>query len=404
MLIFNNKLRQLIVFFYIALYCASTSLANQYTDKHTAVFYSNTIFSLLSFLVFVFLYSKQNIRGGLQVGIIGLCIILLLSPVYLTSGSNWAIAYFICFSCMAFVFSTSDFDLKDYSSCLVFSYFLIVFLSVFNYFFGGVSGVRSLNYTEIDFFGWGIKSIYGFEGSTANLGGLTPMVFLVSIFYSKGVVRFLGVFISSIIIFWTATDTPWVAIFFSVLIFLLPLTKGYKFSMIVAGFLIFCFSIVLYGSIPNWVDNEVPKSQLTESQIWIEKHLREGTNGRVEIWTKQIDSIANNYGVSNYFFGGPDYAVVPIRWGEGTTENPHNSYINMFFNAGALGVGGLMVLFYFISIGSDKKEFSLFVSLLVAGMTSSDIFYPKNPYYFIMLALLFAASLKRLYKQDVSET
>ncbi|OFX22986.1 MAG: hypothetical protein A2033_13225 [Bacteroidetes bacterium GWA2_31_9] len=191
---------------------------------------------------------------------------------------------------------------------------------------------------------------------------LCANIFLIILLLVRTV--WLGLFVSAIVTLFFYTILNWKNI----------LIKSYRKSIIYISTLI--ITIVL----STYIYSKIDSTETLKKQVeWVKNYNFGSTQERIELWTKSLQLIKNNYitgvGSGNWKIVFPSYGITGLRSesGELLFQRPHNDFIWVLSETGILGF-----LFYFLFFAI------LFISIFKSIYSKkSDLFN-----YFLLFALI----------------
>jgi hypothetical protein len=262
------------------------------------------------------------------------------------------------------------------------TYLLYLILSILSYLgiFLSQEG-KVLNSFFIDYGFISFETLYGLEGSTASIDSYSTLVLLLNIFLNKNLMKYLFIFITLVVVLWTARLTPIVMFLFSIASFFLVKNKFTGIFLLTSIFIaFFSFTFIdLYYPDHCFFMNDIPNSVI----------LHIATHGRTFIWAEQFKSISDNFSVIDYLIGNYKYAEVLIPWGaEGPYANSHNSFFHLFFRTGITAI--IMILFFIKKVfyNFDRRTFPIIFGIFLSATTNGTIFYVGNPVFLLILIYL----------------
>lgn len=262
------------------------------------------------------------------------------------------------------------------------TYLLYLILSIISY--SGIFLAQEgslINSFFIDYGFISFETLYGLEGSTASIDSYSTLVLLLNIFLNRGLIKYIIIFITLIVVLWTARLTPIVMFLFSIGSFFFVRNRFiaiFLLTSIFIAFFAFTFIELYYPHEDSFVKG-IPNTLL----------LHISTHGRTFIWAEQFKSISDNFGVVDYLIGNYKYAEVLIPWGaEGPYANSHNSFFHLFFR---IGIAAIFMIIFFIRkvfYNFDRRTFPIIFGIFLSATTNGTIFYVGNPVFLLVLIYL----------------
>lgn len=235
---------------------------------------------------------------------------------------------------------------------------------------------------------------YGLEGNTSFIDSYSGFIVLINIFLNSSRFKRFYISLSLFFLFWSLKLTPVAGVLASVTIFVFIRRSVSAFILVLIGNLIFVLVIIMLVNHYDPLNLQVSFWQL----------MYVATHARSMIWEQQIIIMLEKYTFYNYLFGGYDSEVFSIPslqlWGEETGnyyDNPHNSYLILFFRSPILFLVYYFSLVIKILSRFRRKEFVLVVYVLIICYTNSTILGLQNPIY-----ILFLVHILTLYEPNKS--
>ena len=262
------------------------------------------------------------------------------------------------------------------------TYLFYLILSIISY-----SGVflsqqdELVNSFFVDYGVVSFETLYGLEGSTASIDSYSTLVLLLNIFLNKSLMKYLFIFITLVVILWTARLTPIVMFLFSIASFFFVRNRFIAIFLLTSIFIaFFAFTFIeLYLPDADTFVKNIPNTVL----------LHIATHGRTFIWAEQFKSISDNFSVVDYLIGNYKYAEVLIPWGgDGPYANSHNSFFHLFFR---IGIAAIFMIIFFIRkvfYNFDRRTFPIIFGIFLSATTNGTIFYVGNPVFLLVLIYL----------------
>ena len=261
------------------------------------------------------------------------------------------------------------------------TYLLYLILSIISY--SGISlaqGGTLVNSFFVDYGFVSFETLYGLEGSTASIDSYSTLVLLLNIFLNRGLMKYIIIFITLIVVLWTARLTPIVMFLFSMVSFIFVRNRFiaiFLLTSIFIAFIAFTF-IELYYPYDDFFIKGIPNTIL----------LHIATHGRTFIWAEQFKSISDNFGIVDYLIGNYKYAEVLVHWSDFPYFNSHNSFFHLFFR---IGIAAIFMIIFFISkvfYNFDRRTFPIIFGIFLSATTNGTIFYVGNPVFLLVLIYL----------------
>tara|TARA_B110000091_G_scaffold141074_1_gene150704 strand:- start:125 stop:1198 length:1074 start_codon:yes stop_codon:yes gene_type:complete len=261
------------------------------------------------------------------------------------------------------------------------TYLLYLILSIISY--SGISlaqGGTLVNSFFVDYGFVSFETLYGLEGSTASIDSYSTLVLLLNIFLNRGLMKYIIIFITLIVVLWTARLTPIVMFLFSMVSFIFVRNRFiaiFLLTSIFIAFIAFTF-IELYYPYDDFFIKGIPNTIL----------LHIATHGRTFIWAEQFKSISDNFGIVDYLIGNYKYAEVLVHWSDFPYFNSHNSFFHLFFR---IGIAAIFMIIFFISkvfYNFDRRTFPVIFGIFLSATTNGTIFYVGNPVFLLVLIYL----------------
>lgn len=291
------------------------------------------------------------------------------------------IVYSIYFS----IFLVEEEAFINYINLAFLTYLILSVMGMYDIIISSPEDPNSFNY---DFGVLKFETLYGLEGSTAHIDSFAGLVFLINMFRNKKKEnKYIFLFLSSFALAWTTRFTPIVALIVSLLTFLVIRNKSLALLSIISIFAAFFGVIYILTFYPN----RVALFGLTYDSFF---YL--ATHGRAGIWTRQFHNIVNSFSFFDFLFGNFSLAEVKIHWRAGYTSNSHNSFLNIFFRAGFLGLLLFSILVRKSFQSFKRNTFPIIIAIIIAATTNSTIFYVSNPIY--LHILFFYLNFKKAQK------
>lgn len=262
------------------------------------------------------------------------------------------------------------------------TYLLYLILSVISY--SGIFFYQEgslINSFFIDYGFISFETLYGLEGSTASIDSYSTLLLLLNIFLNRGLMKYIIIFITLIVVLWTARLTPIVMFLFSIGSFIFVRNRFIAIFLLISIFIaFFAFTFIeLYYPHEDSFVKDIPNTLL----------LHIATHGRTFIWAEQFKSISDNFGLVDYLIGNYKYAEVLIPWGaEGPYANSHNSFFHLFFR---IGIAAIFMIIFFIRkvfYNFDRRTFPVIFGIFLSATTNGTIFYVGNPVFLLVLIYL----------------
>ena len=344
------------------------------------------LFSLVGLLAILFVIgftkSKEFFRFNTLDAIFLATISILMSASLLLRFEPMGMILFLLFLSIVIYFKVIKLSVTRLLRVINITYLLYLILSIISYSGIFLSQEGSLiNSFFIDYGFISFETLYGLEGSTASIDSYSMLVLLLNIFLNRGLMKYLIILITLIVVLWTARLTPIVMFFFSIGSYFVIRNRfiaTFILTSIFIAFFTFTF-IELYFPYDDFFVKNVPNSIL----------LHITTHGRTFIWAEQFKSISDNFHVIDYLIGNYKYAEVSIPWGaDGPYSNSHNSFFHLFFRTGVTAI--IMVLFFIKKVfyNFDRRTFPVIFGIFLSATTNGTIFYVGNPVFLLILIYL----------------
>ena len=333
------------------------------------------LYVLITSILLLSYYPKQTVQSFRKLVILILLVVIpnfILIPIL---GVYWrAIAFLIYFAFLVISFENIKPNVVHYVKFVNVTYVVYVILSYLVYFDIINAGLRLTDirnqFDEI-YFDCNLKTMIGFEGSTAGMDAYSMLVMIINLAYfkvRKEAIYLIGLSLTNII--WTTRLTPWAMIIVPIIYLIIPSSIQKTKKLVILTIMFFSFLI--------------PKllSELLEIDIAIFNLI---THGRADIWFEYSELLMKS-SLNNILFGFRNSELPYVSvWGASYFENqPHSSYLRMLL------ANGLIIYLFFIYIFyykykniENKKAIFVTLSIMTAAITNVNVFYNDNPIYLI---------------------
>lgn len=277
---------------------------------------------------------------------------------------NITYLFYVTISILFYLFLPSFFDLKEGSN------------NIMN--LGGVSLIM-------------LQSI---EGSAASLDTYSALVLVMNLSFAKKFKKWkFYVFLSCFVLLWTFRLTPLFGLCLA-LAGALYVNSGKKSLIFIVIFIFapFFFSIYLY------------RTNIDYQGVPIQFILNAITHNRVMIWDQQLHILSSNYGVWDYIFGNfsselfsvQSYQVDGSLRKDYFIDNPHNSYLYLYFRSPLLFALSFVIVMRRIWSKYEARWWPVVIIILVGALTNGQLLTLQNPIPLIVL-IFYLMSGPRLY-------
>jgi hypothetical protein len=374
----NNSLPLKIIF--IAYIISAVFSIN--SGSSNFVFYISTVIgsSLILLILLVFhLDSKFYINESEIFMMLLVSLLILVGLIH--SADILGVFLFLIFCSLIIYFKIQKTSIIDIVAFANWSFLIYFSLSLISYF--GIAFQHSkdvLNSFDINYGFISFETLYGLEGSTADIDSYSSVIVLLNLFLNKRKSKYIFILMALIALIWTARFTPIVSFIFSVITFIFIRNKWsalIAISMIFVGFISFTY-IEMYHPYDRYFSSLVPNKLV----------LQLATHGRTYIWSEQMKNISENFHLLDYLLGNYKFSEVSIPWSDGTTSNSHNSFLALYFRMGIVVLLMLAILIHKIFSSFNRLTFPILFSIFLSATTNGTIFYVGNPIFLILTIYL----------------
>ncbi len=288
---------------------------------------------------------------------------------------------FIFFKLYSFtVYDIINFFNKTYFVYTIIS--LIVYHTVPTLFYSLAD--HELNYVDLGFTKYLV--FHSIEGGASTIDSYSALIFLSNIFLikDKNKKHYFFIFLSLLMIIYSLKMTPLVGLIAGVLTYYLIRNK-YS-SLIYLLFILTAFIIALNLLFIN------PK---VYGPIRFSSVMYVVTHARSMIWVQQLEILVKTYTLKDYFFGNFTSELFSVKaYQLGGFEknvyydNPHNTYLLLFFKAPLLFIIYYMKYLNLIFKQFNRRTFVIISFIGIACLSNSSLISLGNPVYLIILAFL----------------
>jgi hypothetical protein len=240
---------------------------------------------------------------------------------------------------------------------------------------------RELNEFEIFDYDFIDRTLIGFYGSTASLDSYALFTMLVNLVHNKSKIsKYVISAIALVLSLLTFRYTPIIAVSTSLLIYLVLKSIRIREIKLVLNEIIII--LISTSFILVYVIIELLQYKNLETYFII------ATNGRSTIWINMnLALLSEGWFSLKAIFGLSDVVTVNTYWSTITniySDNPHNSYLNIFSRFGMLGlIAVTTILIKYSKLFMNQKEYVIFLFVIITAVTNTGIFF----YQFIIMVM-----------------
>ena len=375
------------------------------------LFYFSSIFGLRS--IGMFWNYLMNIFF-----IVILFVFLLVSNRKVNIGSNWMIVFsMIIISLLGLLFNEQYFTFLLVLKGIILVYFLIhfrirevelirfinstylfyVFISILFYLFlpGVIYSLKEGQNNLMNIGGLTIRMLQSIEGSASSLDTYSSVVLVLNLSFSKLLKNWkFYVLLSGIVLLWTFRLTP----MFGLLVAFVGsvFVRSGKTSFLFLTIMVFSpFLLSLYFYQTNIVYKSLP----------IQVVLNGLTHNRSMIWNQQLQILLNNYNIMDYIYGNFSSELFSVQayQMDGSLrrgyfiDNPHNTYLYLFFRGPLLFVMVLLMVLRRLRVEHDSRWWPVILVIFVGALTNGQLLTLQNPIPLIILIFYLVKCSKLRY-------
>lgn len=286
---------------------------------------------------------------------------------------------------LIFFFKTSSIDVKQYTKVINLTYVFYLFFSLLAW-LGLLPSIynTSVNSFIVNIGGYNVETLYGIEGSTANIDAYSGVIFLWNLIVSKEKHRSLIIILSLSALVLTFRGTPVIGVIGGLGVYFVVRTRLLAFISLVGVMIALIIALVLAHLYPS---EQV--FFLSEEKSW-DMLLWQVTHARSSLWVNQLHLYFYDFTWYNYIYG-PDlkdmmsYFTRPDGLELEESYNPHNSYLTILFRSTMVFIILYTGFIYYSVKTFSKKTFPLLFFISLTALTNSSIFGLGNPIYILIV-------------------
>lgn len=360
----------------------ASAILSVYSGSSNLFYYVASIFGLAFTLSFLFLIKYRKSFRVKETDAILISIVFIFS-LFSSIYAKDILGVVLCLMFLSQItfFKIQEISLQELIKFCNYTFLIYFFLSLISYF--GIAfhhPIDMINSFDINYGFISFETLYGLEGSTADIDSYSSVIVLLNLFLNRSKSKYLFMGVALLALIWTARFTPLVSFVFSVFIFLVVRNKWMALLSI--------FFIFIGFAAFTYIEMYQPYGHLFSSVASNKLVLQLATHGRTFIWSEQLKCIHDNFHLLDYVFGNFKYAEISIPWSDGTTSNSHNSFLALYFRMGILALFLLVLFVVKVFKSFNRYTFPLLFSIFLSATTNGTIFYVGNPIFIILTIYL----------------